>query len=760
MRDYSVLDARTELEQYLTIDLKLAFEKFNFEVIHNGGDSHAPGGVADIEMFNEEFHFNIEVTKLKKSNADREFPAIRDHLLKTSENSEKKCFCIYISPETPIRLIDNIKEFNNNRRDINDIKILPLSFENTNIVLSKFSENAIDVFPFNNLINVFNRFYDFDDDQRIKKVLFEEIFSSDIQLGEKIKQEEIEKDQQTLELLINDLKNLENKFRQRGIATGKETIDNLIYLIFIKLYEEKREKKGKPNRLKLNHFIEYKDNLPRKIRDKNKAIHQLFDTIKSETEFSDSGMFNEYDNFADGLNDKIIVEEVIPIFEKYPSFIDTKIDALGAVYEVLALRAEKDVKIGQFFTPDNVVNFIVQLADLDYEDIVLDPACGTGRFLIRSMQYMEEKLDKSSERNKYKYLKNIKSKQLYGSDIDKRIAKIAKMNMWVHGDGKSNIVHYNGLLLDEKNNDLFKNSIDVILTNPPLGDLNYRDGFSAEFIDSNKVLPRKNTTLEDYKNQEKRLNEHIEDKEKMENDLLILSDSNIVKKIIELENKDTLESSDKKELAKLKKSDEFKEYKSLKNKIKRKDKTIKSNKEKLEKIKIKINNNDCDFEVTGNNLKGGALFLNSMNNYLRKDRIPDALPEWRGGVLITVIDEGILNTEDYTKTRKFLTDNFYIKAIISLSKDTFVPISNTSTKTSIIYAIKKEDPMLKQREPIFYAYVDKVGMDTKGKICENHLDLILDKYYSFKENILNSYTGKVFDKDKFENKFQNRRLND
>lgn len=760
MRDYSALDPRTELEQDLTEDLKLAFEKIGFQVNHNGGVSHSPGGVPDIEMFNDEFHFNIEATQSTGTNADREYPSITDHLTKTSENSEKNCFCIYVSPETSIRMIDRIKEFNNLHRGEYDFKILPLSFENIDILISKFSENAADVFCFDNFIKVFDRFYDFDDDQRIKKVLFEEIFSSDKQLGEKIKQEEIEKDQKTLELLINDLKKLENKFRERGIATGEKAIDTLIYLIFIKLYEEKREKKGESNRLKLKNFESYKSNLSQDIRENNKAIHELFKTIKSETEFSDSGMFNEYDNFTDELNDKIIIDEIIPIFEKYPSFIDTKIDALGAVYEVLALRAEKDVKIGQFFTPENVVNFMVQLADLDFEDIVLDPACGTGRFLIKSMQVMEEKLDSSTVRNKTEYLKNIKSKQLFGSDIDGRISKIAKMNMWVHGDGKTNIYKYNGLILNEKDSNLFSNSIDVILTNPPLGNLNYRENFTEEFITSNGVLPRKNKTLEKFKDQEKRLKNHVDGKEIMDNELASLADSTIIEKIKEFENKDNLSSSEKKQFKELKKSEEFKKYKSLKAKIKRKNKTISSNQEKLDELKVKINTNDCEFEITGNNLKGGALFLNSINNYLKTDRKPEELPEWRGGVLITVIDEGILNTEDYNRTRNFLTENFYIKSIISLSRDTFVPISNTSTKTSIIYAVKKEDKSLKQQEPIFYAYVDKVGMDTKGKICDNHLDSILDKYNKFKENILNSYEGKIFNKETFENKFQNRRLND
>ena len=143
---------------------------------------------------------------------------------------------------------------------------------------------------------------------------------------------------------------------------------------------------------------------------------------------------------------------------------------------------------------------------------------------------------------------------------------------------------------------------------------------------------------------------------------------------------------------------------------------------------------------------------------MNSERISTALPEWRGGILITIVDEGILNTEDYSDARTFLRKNFYIKAIISLSKDTFVPVSNTATKTSILFLIKKQDIQAKQQEPIFYAYVDKVGLDTKGKSCENHFSLIIDEYAEFKNTIFESYESNIFNKNTFELKM--RRLND
>ena len=51
-----------------------------------------------------------------------------------------------------------------------------------------------------------------------------------------------------------------------------------------------------------------------------------------------------------------------------------RVNALGTVYEVLDLRANKDVKEGQFFIPENVVSFMVKIAELDVHDIILDPA--------------------------------------------------------------------------------------------------------------------------------------------------------------------------------------------------------------------------------------------------------------------------------------------------------------------------------------------------------------------------------------------------
>lgn len=298
---------------------------------------------------------------------------------------------------------------------------------------------------------LFERHTEFIDDLRVRKLLLQNVFPADAELFEVVEREEIERDRRTLETLIKDLARMENHMRENGIAVAHAAIDTLIYLVFLKLYEEKRERDGFTNRLRSPEAfgIYRQDSVDAQTRHRKRAIHKLFEDIKQEGEFLTSQMFTEGDNLVDSVNDDFILDYVIPVLGKY-NFLGTQIDALGAVYEVLALRAEKDVKVGQFFTPENVVRFMVKLAQLDHKDMVFDPACGTGRFLIYAMNDMLEKVGRSDVRHKSKERDQVRLHRLFGADIDPRIAKIAKMNMWIHGDGKSNIFGgsgYNGLTL-------------------------------------------------------------------------------------------------------------------------------------------------------------------------------------------------------------------------------------------------------------------------------------------------------------------------
>lgn len=775
MSKYDALDAYTQLEQTIAKDLKLALEKRGFTVVHNGStENHASSGLADIVVFNRQVVLSFEVTKRKGAAQDSELNSIRDHLNQIkADNGRKKCYCVFISIETSSRMLDGIRDNNQQRASEgkSDLKILPISFESLELWTTRLRESEADLYPLSNFLNIFNRHTEFIDDLRISKLLFQNIFPADAILMGTIEREEIERDQRTLERLIGDLRLMEDYMRQNGVAVGPAAIDNLIYLVFLKLYEEKRERDGGTNRLRsVEAFYAYRhDSVDAQTRNSKRAIHRLFGDIKQEGEFLSSGMFTQGDNLEDSVADDFIIEKVIPMFREY-KFIGTRIDALGAVYEVLALRATKDVKVGQFFTPENIVLFMITLAELNYKDMVLDPACGTGRFLIWAMNDMLAKVTNSTERDKAGESEKVRLHQLFGADIDQRIAKIAKMNMWIHGDGKSNIFggrEYNGLTLHKKSfngHDSFDGAFDIVLTNPPLGELNYQ---VIPFVDSEDdtspeselralmakfermpILPRKNITKERLTMVRERLETYRNDLRNLEQQASAAEEIDIIQEWLRLSTQ-TLTKAERTRKQELKQKEEVHKYELLRSARQSKRKTIEQNEALETELNAKLLTGQIEWKITGNTMKGGAMFLTAIWHYLKGNSYPNNPPEWRGGKMLIILDEGILNTDNYSQVREFLRSHFYIKAIISLTRDTFVPVSKTSTKTSIFYAVKKTDFNAIQKEPIFFGHVERVGLDTKGKFCANDLGPLLEKYFDFKRKVLASYVGAEFRREQF-----------
>ncbi len=701
MTKYDLLDAKTELEQVITKDLERALNKRGFTVKHNGSaTNHAPGGVPDIEVINKYIQINIEVTKTTKSSSDREYLSIKEHLEKSKgKQPTKKCFVWYISPETHYRMISAVKEYNILNKEVPDMKILPICFATFELFVNKLIETTKDEYKQDKILNLFSKYIEYVNDEKILRIFYEELFPSDTIMKKDLEIKEENKHQQVVQELIKGLTKLEQDLRDYRIALSTDAIKNVIYLVFIKLYEEKREYEGKENRFTKSSFLKYQEYIG---QEKSKmAIHELFNNIKQDKELIKTHLFTEENRLSGKMDDDFVIKYFIEPFSKH-HFFTTKIDGLGAAYEVLGKLSGKDVKVGQFFTPENVVKFMVKLAELESTDKVLDPACGTGRFLIYSMGDMIEKVTGS---NKTEQITKIKINQLFGSDDDINVAKLAKMNMYIHGDGKTNIMDRDGLKLFD-----FDDKIDVILTNPPLGDLTYmKDTYEDDFrLKRMVVIPRKNITDEKMKTYEERLKFF---------------------------------------------SEKLKVPKITPKRIKQIEKKMTEYKDKIAECKLLMKQGKEVYETTGNLMKGGALFTNACFHYLKKSRDRSGLPEWRGGKLLIILDEGVLNTDNYKETREFIRKNFYIKAIISLTRDAFVPVSNTSTKTSILYAIKKEDPDALQQEPIFFAHAEKVGIDTRKKVCPNYLfnsgNDVLSKYNEFKDKVLASYEGTRFNKIRF-----------
>ena len=198
--------------------------------------------------------------------------------------------------------------------------------------------------------------------------------------------------------------------------------------------------------------------------------------------------------FGDRSNIELSFETIKKVFAKIEQYdfliYDSSVDIKGRAFEEFLPSQLRGKGLGQFFTPRSVVKFMVALSDISHKDIVLDFACGSGGFLIEAFDCIKRMIDEipissfsAIGTTKEATLEHIKQKQIFGIDAESKAVRIAKMNMFLWGDGDQ-IVRGNGLnALDWYHKpykiaeyDSISNSggCTLILANPPFG-LNEKD---------------------------------------------------------------------------------------------------------------------------------------------------------------------------------------------------------------------------------------------------------------------------------------------
>jgi len=161
--------------------------------------------------------------------------------------------------------------------------------------------------------------------------------------------------------------------------------------------------------------------------------------------------------------------EVLGLFLKEIDFFDySHPEELGNAYEYLLSIMSSQGDAGQFRTPRHIIDFIVDVVNPTTDDKVLDPACGTGGFLVSSYKHILEQHDgKDDPQKKEKPLTPDQRRNLMnnfeGYDIDPTMVRIAQVNMYLHQFKNPKIVQYDSLSMEERWGDKF----DVILANPP-----------------------------------------------------------------------------------------------------------------------------------------------------------------------------------------------------------------------------------------------------------------------------------------------------
>jgi type I restriction enzyme M protein len=251
-----------------------------------------------------------------------------------------------------------------------------------------------------------------------------------------------------------------NAIRNNEGYDPTKAFDELSKVMFCKLYEERR---GQKNRFRV---AEYDTMLANGVN----IIRTIFEETKKAEKFRSLFLADS----AIELSDRTI-RELVSQFENYDLSL-TDFDIKGEAFEHF-LGDTFTGGLGQYFTPRNVVRFIVQALEPRIGQRVIDPFCGTGGFLINWHEVIEAEITalKVSDEKRRESLRELGEDCLFGIDWNERTSLACRMNMTVHGEGDSsrNIFKQSGFAnvgADGSGGPIIADDMfDVCVTNPPFG---------------------------------------------------------------------------------------------------------------------------------------------------------------------------------------------------------------------------------------------------------------------------------------------------
>lgn len=292
-----------------------------------------------------------------------------------------------------------------------------------------------------------------------------------------------------------------NIIRNNDKLSPEAAFDEISKILFIKIRYE-RDNTG-AQIFSAKEFKDARDSYEKfKPKDGIEFYQFLFQQTKED--FKDDDLFdpNEVIRIRENSFEAIVKE-----LEIY-NLSTTSDDVKGIAFEKFLGKTFRG-ELGQFFTPRTIVDFMVEVLDPQEGEVLCDPCCGSGGFLIRAFEYVREKIENEIHTAKEKIknetftaeyeslpekakeitdekvnaqfaklnyeldinnpnsrLRTLSYDCIFGTDANPRMSRTAKMNMIMHGDGHGGVHHNDGLL---NVNGIFENRFDIILTNPPFG---------------------------------------------------------------------------------------------------------------------------------------------------------------------------------------------------------------------------------------------------------------------------------------------------
>ena len=265
------------------------------------------------------------------------------------------------------------------------------------------------------------------------------------------------------EELAADLSQAETILRSIGYV-GEAAFLELSKILTIKVHEDQRAERGERYRFKTETFSTSGDG---ESVHPSELLNELFEQAKARF----AGIFTREERLR--IKDPHVILSLVGVFEGY-HLLNLDVDIFGIVYERFFADTFKR-ESGKFFTPREVVEFMVDMADVRPHDLVFDPTCGSGGFLVGVL--LKRPGGARASKSIFDYSgDHVAMYHLGGNEIDPHLTVLTKLNLAMHGNGWKNVFQGNFFTSHAGHLRDLMGNVDVILANPP---------FSVDITDPN-----------------------------------------------------------------------------------------------------------------------------------------------------------------------------------------------------------------------------------------------------------------------------------
>ena len=278
-----------------------------------------------------------------------------------------------------------------------------------------------------------------------------------------------------------------NAFWTGGISNPLEVIEQITYLLFLKrlddlhTLEENKAARLKLKKLERRVFPEGKDPKGRPYDDLRWSRFKHFEA-KEMFEVVDQHVFpflrtlgGDDSTYAHHMKDARFTIPTPALLAKVVDMIDAvpmeDRDTKGDLYEYMLGKIASAGQNGQFRTPRHIIQLMVELTAPAAKDVICDPACGTGGFLVAAGEYLRDHHPEILRDAKLK--EHFHHHLFHGFDFDNTMLRIGSMNMLLHGVENPDIRYRDSLAQDHAGEE---EKYTLVLANPPFaGSLDYEN---------------------------------------------------------------------------------------------------------------------------------------------------------------------------------------------------------------------------------------------------------------------------------------------